>query len=130
MHPTCSTTVATQPPASPPSPPRPTTGAPALWALGLALAAVVAAAALALALLTGPRPGPVSPSIYELALLGVPAIALAGFVLGIVSTVRAARRGEKVWMPVAALVVGAAMLVVWPGVFIALMVSLALSSLS
>ena len=102
----------------------------AVWALGLGLAAVVAAGSLVLALLTGPRPGAVGPWTVDVALLCVPAIAVAAFVVGIVATVRGARRGGRVWMAVTGLVLGAVMLVVWPGVFLTLMINFALPSLA
>lgn len=130
MTPAPCTSVAAQPPAWPPVRRRRTTGAPAVWALGLGLGAVVAAGSLVLALLTGPRPGPVASPVVELAELGVPAVALAGVVVGIVAIVRGAQRGQKVWMGVTGLVIALATLVVWPGVFIALMIAFALSGLS
>ena len=116
-------------PASQPKRPPQPTSALALWALGLGLGAVVAAGSLLLALLTGPRVDRVAPPVIELALVAVPAIALAAVIVGIVATVRTARRGHRVWMAITGLAVGVVMLVVWPGAFLSVMIAYSLSGI-
>ena len=102
-------------PMAPDRPIRPRRAISALtvWALSLGVGAVAAAAALVLTEWASTNLVLAGSPLVPFALLAPPLLGLAAFIVGIVATVRAARRGERVWMAVTGLVLGPAVLIVW-----------------
>lgn len=124
MNRTPAATVAASPIAGLPLPPdlpsirsRQTTSALTVWALSLGVGAVAAAGALVLTVWASSRATVAGSPIVGFAFLAPPLLGLAAFIVGIVATVRAARKGERVWMAVTGLVLGPAVLILWLFVF-------------
>ena len=133
MNPTPAASVAPPPIAGVPLPldppsigPRRPTSALTVWALSLGVGAVAAVGALILTEWASTR-ADLAGAPIQFALLAPPLLGLAAFIVGIVATVRASRRGERVWMAVTGLVLGPVVLVVWLFAF-AFIVAWAVSS--
>ena len=90
-----------------------TTSALAIWALALGLTGIVGAGSLALAIWAGTDALVAGAPTIEFVLLAMPVLALAAFIVGIVATVRGARRGQRIWMAVTGLVLGPTVLIAW-----------------